>query len=221
MENNKLLIPMSIIVAGVIVAGALVYDPSSLPAAKDPGNQVVDAEPTGEAPTIDDDVVLGEANAPVTVIEFGDFQCPYCGLLYQNVEKQLRDEYIATGKVKMVYRDFPLPGHPAAQPAGEAAACAADQGKFWAYHDELFERQDSLSTLNYVDLAVELGMDRAAFQSCVDSRKYQAEVDKDKEDGILAGVNGTPATFVNGKLISGAVPYATFKAAIEEALKNS
>lgn len=218
MENNKLLVPMSIIIAGVIVAGAIVYKPNGQPN-DGGGNQIVnEPAPVYQAPTIDDDVVLGEADAPVTVIIFGDYECPFCERLYQDTEKPLREEYVKTGKVKMVYRDYPLSFHPSAQPAAEAAECAGEQGKYWQYHDALFERQATLATLDYVGLAGELSLDKSSFKNCVDIRKFAPEVAKDMADGTAAGVDGTPASFINGKLISGAVPYATFKAEIEAAL---
>lgn len=208
---------MSIIIAGVIVAGAIVYKPNG---GSDIAADPVVAEPAMEyeAPTIDDDVVLGEEDAPVTIIEFGDFECPFCKRLHDEAGVQLRDEYIKTGKVKMVYRDYPLSFHPSAQPAAEAAECAGEQGKYWQYHDELFTRQATLAGLDYVKLAGELGLDTATFKTCVDTHKYADEIAKDMADGNAAGVDGTPATFINGKLVSGAVPYATIKAAIEEAL---
>ncbi|MDO8602074.1 MAG: DsbA family protein [bacterium] len=219
MDNNKLLLPMSIIIAGVIIAGAVVYNPDSKAEFGEVG--ALTGEPvvlTGEAPTIDDDVILGEADAPVTVIIFGDYECPFCERLYQETEKQMREEYVTTGKVRVVYRDYPLPFHPSAQPAAEAAECAGAQGKYWAYHDALFERQATISTMNYVDLAGELGLDKIVFKTCVDTNQFADEVAKDYADGDAAGVEGTPATFINGRLISGAMPYATFKAAIEAAL---
>lgn len=217
MDKNTLLVPMSIIIAGVIVAGAIVYKPNG---GSDIAADPVVAEPAMEyeAPTIDDDVVLGEEDAPVTIIEFGDFECPFCKRLHDEAGVQLRDEYIKTGKVKMVYRDYPLSFHPSAQPAAEAAECAGEQGKYWQYHDELFTRQATLAGLDYVKLAGELGLDTATFKTCVDTHKYADEIAKDMADGNAAGVDGTPATFINGKLVSGAVPYATIKAAIEEAL---
>lgn len=212
---------MSIIIAGVIVAGAIVYNPSSQPV-RNGNEQVVDEQPDSfETPTADDDVVLGEASAPVEVIIFGDYQCPYCERLYQDTEKKLREEYVKAGKVKVVYRDYPLSGHPAAQPAAEAAECAGDQGKYWQYHDALFERQATIMTLDYIGLAGELGLNKAAFQSCVETHKFAAEVAKDLADGTAAGVDGTPASFVNGQLISGAVPYASFKTVIDSALAET
>ncbi len=218
MENNKLFIPISIIIAGVIIAGAIVYQPNSQPFNGRAGQDVYEPEPTYEEPTIDDDVVLGQADAPVTVIIFGDYECPFCERLYQETEKAMREDYVKTGKVKMVYRDYPLSFHPSAQPAAEAAECAGDQGAYWQYHDALFERQSTLASLDYTELAGELGLDKAAFKVCVETRKFADEVAKDMADGTAAGVDGTPASFVNGQLISGAVPYATFKAAIEAAL---
>lgn len=218
MENNKLLIPMSIIVAAVIIAGALVYKPGSAPIDGVPDDVIVEPTPTYSAPTIDNDVVLGDADAPVTVIIFGDYECPFCERLYQETEKPLREEYVKTGKVKVVYRDYPLSFHPQAQPAAEAAECAGAQGKYWEYHDALFERQATLGTLNYVDLAVELGLNKESFKTCVETHEFAAEIAKDQADGIAAGVDGTPASFINGQLISGAVPYATFQAAINAAL---
>ncbi len=219
MENNKLLVPMSIIIAGVLVAGAIVYKPGER------ANTETIPEPTPvvnnfTAPTIDNDVVLGEADAPVTVIIFGDYECPFCERLYQETEKPLRTDYIQTGKVKVVYRDYPLSFHPNAMPAAEAAECAGEQGKYWQYHDALFERQSTLATLNYTTLAGELGLNTTQFKTCVDTHKYADEIAKDLADGEAAGVDGTPASFINGQLISGAVPYATFKAAIDAALAN-
>ncbi len=96
-------------------------------------------------PGIDDDVVLGDPDAPVTIITFGDYQCPYCEQLFQTGEQDMRRDYVETGKAKMVYRDFLIPGHKAAIPAAEAAQCAGDQGKYWPYHDQLFERQAELT----------------------------------------------------------------------------
>jgi protein-disulfide isomerase len=221
MENNKLLVPMSIIIAGVIIAGAVVYQPTDRQVAGGSEQVINEPAPSYAAPTVDDDVVLGQADAPVTVVVFGDYECPFCERLYQDAEKQMREEYIKTGKVKMVYRDYPLSFHPAAQPAAEAAECAGDQGKYWQYHDALFERQATLGTMNYVELAGELGLDKASFKNCVDTNRFAAEVAKDQADGVAAGVDGTPASFINGKLISGAVPYATFKAAIEAALAEA
>lgn len=209
---------MSIIVAGVIIAGAIVYKPNSQPATGGSDQVVNGAAPSLVPATVDDDVVVGDANAPVTVIEFGDYECPYCEQFYTTIEKPMREEYIKTGKVKMVFRDYPLSFHPAAQPAAEAAECAGEQGKYWEYHDALYEHQATIESLDYVKLAGDLGLNKTTFKTCADTHKYAAEIAKDQADGNAAGVDGTPASFINGQLVSGAVPYATFKAAIEAAL---
>ncbi len=220
---KDVLLPASIIVAALLVAGALVYNTGS--DAVSPGTQTpptaVDVKDLA-----DDDVVLGDIKAPVTIVEFGDYQCPFCARFYREVEPKVRDEYIKTGKAKMVYRDFAFLG-PESQGAALASQCAADQGKFWAYHDKLFdvesadgvEHNGNLNEALFKSIAADLGLDGAKFGSCLSSQKYKAEVEKDYSDGVAAGVQGTPATFINGKLISGAVPYATFKAEIEAALK--
>lgn len=218
--NNKLLIPASIVLAGLIIAVAVVYSTGSASLEKSANSDLgqEQADSGRSAPTIDDDVVLGDVDAPITLIEFGDFECPFCKQLHDQTMKRIRDEYVSTGKVRMVYRDFPLSFHPSAVPAAEAAECAKEQGGFWNYHDALFENQASLAQLDYVELAGKLGLDKEEFRSCYESRRYKEEVEKDLRDGIAAGVQGTPATFINGVLVSGAVPYETFKGAIEAAL---
>ena len=173
-------------------------------------------------PTDDDDPSLGSASAAVTVIEFSDFQCPFCKRWHTDSWAQLKAEYVDTGKVRFVYRDFPLSFHLQAQKAAEAAECADEQGKFWPYHDVLFEKGQGDGTgLQAADLkqyAADLGLNAATFNSCLDSGKYAAEVNKDQSDGSAGGVGGTPTFFVNGEAIVGAVPYGTIKAAIDSAL---
>ena len=170
------------------------------------------------AKLVDDDPMKGQKSAPVTIVEFSDFQCPFCARFYTDTLTQIQKDYIDTGKVKIVYRDFPLSFHTNAQPAAEAAECADDQGKFWQFHDKLFENQQALSGDNYKLWAKELGLDTKKFNDCVDSNKYASEVQKDMTDGQAAGVSGTPAFFVNGQFLSGAQPYAAFKSAIDAAL---
>lgn len=167
----------------------------------------------------DDDPVKGNADAPVTIIEFSDFQCPFCARFFSDTLPQIEENYIKTGKVKLVYRDFPLDNiHLQATPAAQAAECADEQGKFYEYHDKLFENQQLLSTDNYKKWAEELGLDTDQFNGCVDSKKYASEVAKDSADGSAAGVTGTPAFFINGKYISGAQPFSVFEALIEAEL---
>ena len=212
-NSSGKLIAGAILIAAVIIAGALFYQPGTRPAAA----VKVDNTP---AVSVDDDAVLGSADAPVTIVIFGDYQCPFCKKAYNEAEAKIRTEYVATGKVKMVFRDFPLDSiHPSARPASEAAQCAADQGKYWEYHDALFDKQEQLPTLDYVSLAAQLGLNTGDFSTCVANKTYAAEVQKDQDDGIALGVSGTPASFINGELISGAYPYETYRIAIEKALR--
>ena len=181
---------------------------------------VADPTPTQAAPievSIDDDAVKGDENAPVTIIEFSDYECPFCKRFFEQTYPQIVD-YIEAGKVKYVFRDFPLGFHANAKPAAIAAECAGEQGKYYEMHDLLFQNQDSLNTENYKKWAGELGLDQAQFDECVDTEKYADEVDQDLSDGQSYGVSGTPAFFINGVLISGAQPFEVFKQAIEAEL---
>jgi protein-disulfide isomerase len=167
-----------------------------------------------------DDVILGDPNAPITMIEYSDYQCPFCKRFFDESEVILRKEYIETGKVKMIYRDFPLPGNPYAMPAAEAANCAKDQGKFWAYHDLIFKNQNNLATIDYLKLAEELKMNVQEFKNCLDSNKYTQKIQNDYNLGSSIGVNGTPTFFINGKQVVGAQPYSVFKNIIEQELNK-
>jgi protein-disulfide isomerase len=158
----------------------------------------------------------GSAAAPIEMIEFSDFQCPFCQRANPTVEQVLKTY---GDRIRFVYRHYPLPNHPNARPAAEAAACAADQGKFWPYHDRLFASGSKLSDADLKQHAAELGLNSGQFNSCVDSRKFQAQVDADIKAGSEAGVNGTPAFFINGRSISGAQPFDVFKKVIDEELE--
>ena len=178
----------------------------------------------GPTPTVgpvevsaDDDPAIGPEDAPVTIIEFSDFQCPYCARFQTETLPQILSNY--GDRVRFVYRDFPLVSlHANALKAAEASECADDQEAYWKYHDLLFQNQSALDDASLKNYAASLGLDTAAFNQCLDSDKYMSEVQKDEQDGITAGVQGTPAFFINGVLISGAQPYSVFQAAIEAAL---
>ena len=159
--------------------------------------------------------VKGPASAKVTIIEFSDFQCPFCSQV-QDTLKQVFTTYPT--QVKVVFRNFPLPMHENAEAAAEAALCANEQGKFWEYHDKLFSNQDKLSVTDLKQYAVSLGLDTGKFNSCLDSKKYQEAVQKDTSAGQAVGVSGTPSFFINGKLIPGALPFDSFKQIIDEEL---
>ena len=164
------------------------------------------------------DPVLGDADAPVTIVEFSDFECPFCARAYSDAFTQIKNTYVANGDVKIVFRDFPLSFHAQATPAALAGECAHEQGMFWEYHDLLFENQHALSSENYIVWARQLGLDEAQFTSCFESQKYFNEVSKDFSDGGALGVQGTPAFFVNGQLVSGAQPFSVFQQIIEAEL---
>ncbi len=168
--------------------------------------------------TADDDPFMGPADALVTIIEFSDFECPYCRRV-QPTLKRLLEEY--QGMLRLVFRDFPLRNiHPQAQKAAEAAQCAAEQQQFWPYHDKLFA-VSQLQEQALKQYAQELGLDMQRFVPCFDSGKYAQEVERDLQDGINAGVNATPAFFVNGQPLNGAVPYERFKELVDSALEQA
>ena len=158
----------------------------------------------------------GPAKAPVTIVEFSDFYCPFCRRVLPTLA-QLESQY--GDKIKLVFRDFPIDNlHPGASKAHEAARCANEQGKFWPYHDKLFASPPKSGPEIFKGFAKELGLDATAFESCFDSGKYQATVKKDVEEGNRVGVTGTPAFFINGRMISGAQPLESFVRVIDDEL---
>jgi protein-disulfide isomerase len=169
---------------------------------------------------------LGDEDAPVTLIEFSDFECPFCGALFNETLPQIKAEYIDTGKVKFYYRHFPLTSiHPNAEISALASECANDQGKFWDYHDLLFENQNEWIPLSgdavnekLGEYAGRIGLNTGEFNECVTSQKFIENVNNDLNDGTSAGVDGTPGVFINGYLTVGAVPFEQFKAEIEARL---
>ncbi len=159
----------------------------------------------------------GPKNASVTIIEFSDYQCPFCQKA-EDVVDQVMKTY--ADKVRLVYRDYPLPFHPNARPASEAAACANAQGKFWEYHAKLFHG-DGLEPEKLKTYADQVGLDRKKFDDCLEKKPFKAEIDKDVKDGEKAGVNGTPAFFINGRMLSGAQPFEKFKEVIDDELATA
>lgn len=162
--------------------------------------------------------VRGDFNAPITLVEFSDFECPFCERHFPTLNKILEDY---KGKVRLVYKHFPLGFHPNAQKAAEASECADEQGKFWEYHDKLFENQPTGYSLEkFKQWAKDLGLNANKFNDCLDSGKYAKKVQADYQEGVARGVNGTPATFVNGQLVSGALPYEVFKQIIDNLINQ-
>jgi len=164
----------------------------------------------------DDDPSIGPANAPVTIIEFSDYQCPYCQIWYQQVYQQLVASY--PKQIRFVYRDLPLPGHPEAIPAAQAANCAGEQNAYWKFHDALFEQKYGLNRAAYERYAADLGLDTKAFTACLDSQRYIEEIQADATDATRVGISGTPSFVINGRILIGALPFSEFKKVIDEEL---
>lgn len=157
----------------------------------------------------------GGAKAPVTIIEFSDYQCPFCKRA-EDVVAQVMKAY--GDKVRLVFRDFPLDMHPQARPAAEAANCAHAQGKFWEYHAKLFANQTALGEDKLKQYAKDLALDADKFAKCLADKAFKAAIDKDVADGAKVGVSGTPAFFINGRMLSGAQPFEKFKELIDAEL---
>lgn len=219
---------LSFFALGYLLAKLQAKDTSALEA-KLPNQQITQAPPqpqakvdvnTGHLP------LLGNRNAKVTVIEFSDFQCPFCRKYWTETLPQIEKEYIDKGLAKYAFRHFPLSFHPQAMMAAIASECANEQGKFWEFHDKLFEEQEKQSqgTIQFSkddmkQWAQELSLNTDVFSQCLDSEKYKSLVKKDFEEGQAAGVSGTPAFFVNGKKIVGAQPFSAFKTLIDKELQ--
>jgi len=171
------------------------------------------ADQTSKLPDVG--FVYGNADAPITVVEFTDYQCSFCAKFARTIFPSIEDNYVKTGKVKFVYRNFPLDFHQDAPAAAVAAECAKEQSKYKEMHDVLFEKQTEWAgsgnaTKLIKGYAKTVGLDTKQFDACFDGQKTAAIVRKDMIDGASVGVNGTPAFFVNGKILSGALPYEIF-----------
>jgi len=167
---------------------------------------------------------FGDEGAKVTVIEFSDYQCPFCQRFFQQAFGQIETEYVDTGKVRYMFRDLPLSFHSHAQVAAEAARCAGEQGKYKEYHDKLFETQTTWAALSEVEpsfkqYAAGLGLNTFEFNSCLDEGKFSQIVKDDLDLAQKLGVSGTPSFFVNGKILVGAQPFSAFKEAIDAELE--
>ena len=241
-QNQQYFLPASILVAAILIAGSVFYNSNLIlgqlkGGAKGGSEQVLDQQGAGqnqeglnnnvpsavaEIPEGQGVSALGKDLAKVELVEFSDFQCPFCQRFFEQTYPEIKQKYIDTGKVQFVYRHFPLPSHQNAQKAAEASECAADQGKFFEYHDTLFENMQSDGTgLAIADLkqyAADLGLNTSKFNQCLDNGEKAEIVKSDLSAGQSIGVNGTPTLFVNGIRIIGAQPTSVFEAAIEGAL---
>jgi protein-disulfide isomerase len=181
----------------------------------------------------DNDPIIGKADAPITIIEFSDFQCPFCARFHIETLPSIINEYINNGQVKLVFRDFPIQSiHPNALPASVAAECANEQGKFKEMHDMLFEKQKEWSNQNIENVMItfnqyasKIGIEEIKFDSCLKNGKYVEEIQKDLNDGRTYGISGTPGFFIGNNQIGfvelkGAQPFDSFKKVIDSQLKN-
>ncbi len=245
--DNTGIIVGSILVGALIIAGAVIY--SFAP--RTPAAGVVPTTTTNTAlpefatkvpyqqTFVNGDVTLGDPNAKVKIVEYGDYQCPFCAQLFKTAEPSIIENYVKTGKANMTYKDLIIidnfvPGGHESADAALGAKCAADQGKFWEYHDALFTVESAESLANggrsensgnltkdlLTQIAVKLGLDKKNFQNCYDSRKYDSAVQADTAEARkkLAQVT-TPSTLINGELVLGSVPFANFAAVIDKYLK--
>lgn len=236
-DLSKLILPGSILIAAVLISGTLFY--TSFSKNGSAGNAAQVGQAAGNNGTvkvadvkIGDSPVLGSRDAKVSIIEFADFRCPFCERFFKDSESQIIKNYVETGKANFVFKQYAFLGQTSTW-AAEAAECANEQGKFWQYHDWLYNNQAPesntayYSKANLIKYAGQVGLNKNQFSSCLNSDKYLERVNADLAEGQAIGVNGTPSTFINGRLVTssdgrsaGAAPFAVFKAIIEKELKS-
>lgn len=225
-------LPVSIIIAGALIASAIYFgggvqlvpkkqaggipQPSTSPSQLPPSG----TPPSGTPPEVtNEDHIRGNKDAPVTIVEFSDLQCPFCRRFHPTMQQILQNY---PNQVRWVYKHFPLDAiHSEARPAAEASECVWEQkgeDGFWQFVDGVFENQDRIGSALYRELAQQTGVNTAQFEQCVSSRKYQQKVEDQYQQGVAAGVQGTPGSFVNGEEVSGAVPYTQLESVVKRAL---
>lgn len=227
--DKNLYLPAAILIAAFVVGGSLVYNANMQRGSNSSfGASVTDSNPPPvvqgsrvEFTVTENDHIRGNPSAEITLVEFSDLQCPFCQRFHPTAQQALQ-EY--GDKIRWVYKHFPLDNiHPEASPAAEAAECVWEQKgdeAFWTFTDRVFEDQDRIGSALYREIAGNLGVNLAQFDTCVSQRKYKDKVAQDYQQGIQAGVTGTPGSFVNGVPVKGAVPYEVLKSVIEEELKK-
>lgn len=224
-KSNYFTIPLAIIIAGAMISGAVLLsnNKNQKNQIRNLPNQLQEEEDLSKIYSVspDDDPRQGEAKSKVTIIEFSDFQCPFCKKALPTVKKILKNYQ---GQIEFVYRDFPLDFHKQAQNAAEAAQCANEQNKFWEYHDLLFEKQNEWAKSEGLEFfkkyAQELKLEMEKFNRCLEGHKYKEEVEKDLKDGEEVEVSGTPTFFINGRKLTGARSYEEFKKIIDEEIEK-
>jgi protein-disulfide isomerase len=223
MNMQQFAIPGAIIVAGALIAGSIVFT-SPLQQNTNEPTRLAAADPTPTEISIDLDgyVGLGDPNAPVTIVEYSDFACPFCKRFAEETKPQIIAEYIDSGDVYFVRKDFIAVG---GQRAAEAAHCAGEQGAFWEYVDTLYGNQ-AADRGSWNDVAVHaeyantLGLDAAALTTCIEEGRYTNRVNQSSQEAVANGGSGTPFFIVNDTVIGGAQPFAVFQRTIEAELAN-
>jgi protein-disulfide isomerase len=237
-RRRDMFLPISILVAAVMIGGALVFATlykggSSATAPTTPGTGTIPAVATTTNVSVmtlgPRDAILGNASATVTIVEYGDYQCPFCAEFFSDTEPEIMQNYVNTGKVRFVFRNFAFLGAESTA-AAEAADCAEDQNMLWPYHDALYtakvgdennggsEDDGFYTTAEFLKLAQQVGLNMTTFTSCVENNTDGNLVAQEKADATAQGVNSTPTFFINGTEISGAQPYSVFQQAIDSAL---
>lgn len=232
-------LPVSILIAAVLISGSLIYSAgkksvSNLGGSNEEEKVEVNLDQKSKLPAgvfdilkiKEDDVILGDPKAPLTIIEYGDYQCPFCARFFEETESLIRENYVKNGKAKMIFRNYQFLG-PESLAAAEAAECAREQKQFWAYHDaiysaELVDGRENNGNFNeefFLNLAEELGLNVDSFKNCLQSHKYRAEIEKEIVEAQRAGINSTPTTFIGEEKMVGALPYVQFKEVIDRYLK--
>jgi protein-disulfide isomerase len=244
--KRDMFLPVSILIAALMVGGAIVFAtlykggttaPAGATAPAGNGNVIAAtstaANTAAAAMTLGPrDAILGNASATVTLIEYGDYQCPFCTQFFSQTEPQIIQNYINTGKVRMVFRDFAFLGAESTA-AADAAQCAEDQNKLWAYHDALYaakvgdensggsENDGFYTTAEFLKLAQQVGLNIPTFTSCINNNTDANIVAQEKSDAANVGINSTPSFIVNGTIIAGAQPYSVFQQALDAALAQA
>ncbi len=242
-RKRDLFLPISILAAAIMVGGAIVFatlyrggatpGTGTTPGVGTTGNpSAASTTANGSVMTLGPrDAILGNANAPVTLIEYGDYQCPFCGEFFSQTEPSIIQNYVNAGKVRFVFRNFAFLG-PESTAAAEAADCAEDQNRLWAYHDALYsakvaddagggqEDDGFFSAAEVLKLGQQVGLNMTTFTSCVQNNTDANLVAQEKGDAANFGVNSTPTFFINGAMITGAQPYSVFQQALDSALQG-
>lgn len=235
-KNSFLTTPMAILLGSMVISVAIllhggvikVGSPAQIGAQPAAVPQAAQPQPQPNQPPTKVDVSLGHLpvkgnkDAKITIVEFADFQCPFCERFFKDTEPNIIKDYVDSGKVKFAFRHYAFLGQESTW-AAQASECANEQNKFWEYHDYLYNHQGAENSGAFakdklVGFAQSVGLDANQFKTCLESDKYADKVKADFTDGQKIGVNGTPATFINGQLVSGAQPYANFKAIIDAEL---